>query len=463
MRRTLLPLALLALLAAVPAAARSLTLNGQEILVRNRAGAEYVPVYRLVQALGGRFWKVGERVVAVVPGDSATPEREYVFWPDSAVVRCADRQFELPLPMLVEEEQLLIPVLGLGDVFPEFAASVPVLEVLGVASLGDTGIVRFRASTADSLTWVGETRSSLEYRLVLGTKCDSVSVEQLALVAILAANGLVQNVTVDSGPGTVLHFMFRRPTSAQAVTDGPGVAVRFWPRPQRSVRRLVLDPGHGGRDPGAVSPAGTQEKTIVLDVAQRLKEKLEVQGFDVLLTRDRDTFVSLAERSDFANQARAELFISIHANAADNREACGFECYFLSEAKTDWERTVAARENAALELERTDSTPAGDELELILTDLAQNEYLTEASELALSIQEKTVPHARVMNRGVRQANFFVLRNNYMPAVLVECGFLTNRSEDKLLCTPKHRERLAEGICAGILEFVKAYERRINGT
>ncbi len=463
MTRRLLAAGLLVVLLAPVAAARSITVNGEEIVVRNRAGAEYLPLFRLLQALGGDFWKVEDRVVALMPGDSLMPEREYVFWPDSAWVRCVDEQFELPLPMRKEDGQLLLPVLGLGDVFPELAASVPVLEVVGVEGTGDTALVRFRATGTDSLSWVGEVRSSLEYRLVLGTKCDSASVEQLALVAILATNSLVQNVQLDSGPGTVIHFMFRRPTAAEAAADGNGVAVRFWPRPERRIQRLVLDPGHGGKDPGAVSVAGTLEKVIVLDVAQRLEKKLEAQGFEVLLTRDTDEYVSLSQRSDFANDCEADLFVSIHANAAENREACGFECYFLSEAKTDWERAVAARENAALEFERSDSTPAGDELELILADLAQNEYLTESSELAASIQEKAVPHARVLNRGVRQANFFVLRNNYMPAVLVEVGFLSNKSEDKLLCAAKHRERLAEGICAGILEFVREYERRINGT
>jgi N-acetylmuramoyl-L-alanine amidase len=224
----------------------------------------------------------------------------------------------------------------------------------------------------------------------------------------------------------------------------------------------VLDPGHGGEDPGAIGVTGTQEKIVVLDVAMRLKARLEADGFEVLLTRSCDTLVPLSDRSKIANTKRADLFVSIHANAAPNRQACGLETYFLSESKTDWERTVAARENAALEFETTDAARMTDELELILTDLAQNEFLYESSELAAKIQEMTLPLARVNNRGVRQANFYVLRNNYMPAVLVECGFLTNRSEEKLLNDSKHRDRLAEGIAKGIVEFTKEYEKRVNG-
>ncbi len=458
-------------LSTLPAAgfARSVPVAGEDIPVRNRAGAEYVPLSRLVEALGGKFWRVRDRFVVLMPGDSLMPEREYVFWADSALVRCVEEEFELPLASIVEGDQLYLPVLGLGDLFPGLSAAVPVLTCVAVESAGDTAVVRLVAATGDSLLWIGEARSSLEYRLVVGARCDSTLVQQFSQVPVLAANGLVGHCRVAQATraagdaATVIHFMFRKPATAVAVDESCGVAVKIWPRPERRIQRLVLDPGHGGKDPGAVGRVGTLEKTIVLDVTLRLKKKLEAQGFEVLLTRSKDEYVSLSDRSEFANSSRADVFVSIHANAAPNRQACGFETYFLSEAKTDWERAVAARENAALEFERTDSTGMGDELELILADLAQNEFLTESSELAALIQEKTVPHARIKNRGVRQANFFVLRNNYMPAVLVECGFLSNRSEEKLLRNPNHRERLAEGICRGIVEFVRAYERRINGT
>jgi len=133
-----------------------------------------------------------------------------------------------------------------------------------------------------------------------------------------------------------------------------------------------------------------------MDVARRLKKKLEKQGFEVILARDTDKFVSLADRSRCANSRKVDLFVSIHANAAPNRAACGLETYFLSEAKTDWERAVAARENASFENEDSGNglNAAGD-VGLILADLAQNEFLFESSELAARIQEATVPHARI--------------------------------------------------------------------
>ena len=237
----------------------------------------------------------------------------------------------------------------------------------------------------------------------------------------------------------------------------------MWTRPERAIKRIVLDPGHGGQDPGALGRRGTREKVVVIDVARRLKKKLEKQGFEVIMARDSDQFVSLADRSKCGNSHKADLFVSIHANWSPNRAACGLETYFLSEAKTDWERAVAARENASSQAGDSGSVlDAGGDVGLILADLAQNEYLVESSELAGWIQEKTVSYARIKDRGVRQANFYVLRNNFMPAVLVECGFLSNRSEEKLLREDDHRERLAEGISRGIVEFAKPYATGTNG-
>ena len=450
-------------LATIPAVARTIRVGADDIVLHDRAGIEYIPLHRLVEALDGKYWQVKERYVALLPGDSLVPEKEYVFWADSALIRCAADEYHLPIGPIIEDGQLLIPILGLADVFPELSGAVPWLALVEIGGAADTAIVQFIARDGESIPWVGETRSSLEYRLVLGARCDSFAVAQLALVSILAANGLVRAVELDSGVGTVLRFTFHRPAMVLPQANAGGLALRITPRPERRIHRLVLDPGHGGKDPGAIGTVGTLEKTVVLDIVERLKRKLEEQGFEVLLTRSTDRYVPLSARSKFACEKKADLFISVHANASPNRSACGFETYFLSEAKSDWERAVAARENAALEFELADSSADVEDLELILTDLAQNEYLTESSELAAAIQETTFPHARIRNRGVRQANFYVLRCNYMPAVLVECGFLTNRSEEKLLRNPNHRERISEGIARGIAEFVKRYELRINGT
>ena len=481
-RRASTVISVLALWLATCPALASIHIHGREIPVYRIADVECVSLSGLAEALDGKFWRISqvtpagpvERYVAVLPEDSASARQglEYVFWADSASVRLADRRIALPLAPRLKDGQLYIPVLSLGTVLPGLSSVLPGIVLNGVFDAGDTAVVRLGVrergapdggpANGTPFVWHGVSRSGLEYQLAMAAECDSQVVQQLGLIPVFAGNGLVQSVHLDEGTDGVLVFNFRRPANAQTLQDSAGLVLKFWPRRAHTVKRIVLDPGHGGKDPGAVGRNGTLEKDVVLDVTLRLKARLESEGFEVLLTRDEDELVTLSDRSRLANSGKADLFVSIHANAAPNREACGFETYFLSESKTDWERTVAARENAALEFENPDTAGMTDELELILTDLAQNEFLFESCELAARIQETTVPLARVNNRGVRQANFYVLRNNYMPAVLVECGFLSNRSEEKLLADSRHRERLVDGIAKGIVEFAGQYEKRVNG-
>jgi len=436
---------------------------GVQIPVRKVGDVSYVGLYQVVQAYGGRYWRVNDRFVAVLPADTVSMWPEYVFIADSAVVLHAGRRIGLSTAPYVEEGQLYIPALVLSGLLP--APRVPVLRTLETARRGDTVKVIVSVGgvpAGESLGFRVETLSSLEYRLMLGARCDSGFGRQVALLSLTGGCGLLREVRIDSGAGTNLLFMFRRPATGSVEVKSGQVRLAFKPRPERRIRRIVLDPGHGGPDPGAVGRQGTQEKAIVLDLAKRLKRRLEEKGFEVKLTRDSDVHVPLVERCRMANGVKPDMFISVHANAAPNRDACGFEVYFLSEAKTDWDRAVAARENAAFAEELPDSSLVKDALGLILADLAQNEFLVESSELAAAIQDKAVRAGRVKDRGVRQANFHVLRNNYMPAVLVECGFLTNRSEEKLLRQGEHREKLARGIAEGVVEFARAYERRLNG-
>ncbi|MEO0070337.1 MAG: N-acetylmuramoyl-L-alanine amidase [candidate division WOR-3 bacterium] len=309
-----------------------------------------------------------------------------------------------------------------------------------------------------------ERRSSLELRLILGCRTDSGFVQELGLLSLTSRSGLMNSLQLDTASvGTSLIWTFRVPMQETIINRANGIEVRLFPRPPRRVNKIVLDPGHGGADPGAIGRKGTQEKTIVLDIAQRVKKHLIKEGFEVILTREKDETVTLAERVEKATNSNADIFVSIHANWAPNRKACGLETYFLSEAKTDWERAVAARENAVFEREISNPLVKNDDpVSLILADLAQNEFLLESSELALRIQETTLPVLKSNDRGVRQANFYVLRNIFMPAVLVECGFLSNLTEEKLLRQPEHREKIARAIAKGVATFIRDYERRLNG-
>jgi len=227
---------------------------------------------------------------------------------------------------------------------------------------------------------------------------------------------------------------------------------------RRKIDLIVIDAGHGGKDPGAVGHNDLQEKDITLPVALALKRKLEKElGAKVILTRNDDRFVTLGDRARIANRAGADLFISLHCNWSKNKDACGVETYFLAAARTDWERSVAAFENKAIEYEG-ESVDKSDTVGYILSDMIQNEYLKESQDLAAFIQEGIVATTNFENRGVKQAGFYVLRGCYMPAVLVEMGFVSNKLDAKNLQKKEVQEDIVKGIAQGIKEFIRRYER-----
>lgn len=229
-----------------------------------------------------------------------------------------------------------------------------------------------------------------------------------------------------------------------------------------TIRRIVLDPGHGGKDPGAVGYSKTNfEKEVVLKLAQKLKKKLE-QELDVvvLLSRDKDEFVSLQQRTKFANENQADLFISLHCNAHRNSKIDGIEVYYLSTAKTDEARAVEAMENQVVyEYEGGQkAVKKYDDLAFILADMAQNEHLEESYKLCVNLQSSLVNSTEAYNRGVKQANFYVLRGAFMPAVLIEFGFLSNKKEEKLLIKNSYQNKLINSTFAGIRDFKMKYDQ-----
>ncbi len=220
---------------------------------------------------------------------------------------------------------------------------------------------------------------------------------------------------------------------------------------------VVLDPGHGGRDPGAVGASGTFEKDRTLEIALLARDLISVRmpGVRVVMTREDDRYVSLAERTRIANREKADLFISIHCNASTRREAGGFETFFLSLARTDDARAVAAMENMASELDEPDDPGAStDPLSFLLADIAQNLYLDQSSSLAALIQASMASRwPSGSDRGVKQAGFYVLRGAWMPSILVEVAFISNPSEERLLESLDFRFRAASAIVAGIEAFM----------
>jgi len=237
--------------------------------------------------------------------------------------------------------------------------------------------------------------------------------------------------------------------------------VVFYSKKIESISSIVIDPGHGGVDPGAVGKQGLYEKDVNLAIGKMLRQFLEDSlKVRVILTRDRDIYLSLKERTNVANRNAADLFVSIHCNAyMKGSRKSGFETYFLSDAKTNEERAVAARENASLKFDEVEMT--NDDISFIFYDLAQSAFLDESNRFAEDIQVSAERHLKIPSRGVKQAGFYVLHGAFMPAVLVECAFISNPDEEKLLRQKSFQRRLAYCIYQGIKNYIEDYERRLN--
>lgn len=219
------------------------------------------------------------------------------------------------------------------------------------------------------------------------------------------------------------------------------------------VPRVVIDPGHGGHDPGAVGPEGLKEKDVVLAIGLKLAEKLkEEMGLDVVMTRSTDVFIPLEERTAIANKVNADLFVSIHANASLNNSAAGIETYYLNLAKTDKAARVAARENNT-SLEKVGL------LQAILFDLMANYKINDSARLADEVQKALYArisrvHHDARNLGVKQGPFYVLVGATMPSILVETAFISNDQEAELLRDPHYQDTAAAGIAEGIRSYLK---------
>jgi len=250
------------------------------------------------------------------------------------------------------------------------------------------------------------------------------------------------------------------PTAVAVRAAGPsGLSRRY---------TVAVDAGHGGVDPGnpgvVINGRRLNEARLTLQMALKLEAELERRGIGVVQTRRRDTLIALHERGPIANSRQADLFVSLHTNAANpnwrNGSAVrGVETYFLSTARTEDERRVASMENDVVRFETETETEKGDPLSFILNDMAQNEHLRESSDLAQLVQGRLRAVHPGPNRGVKQAGFSVLMRAYMPAILVEVGFGTNLADARWMASDEGQRDIAVSIADAVLEYLQHYERR----
>ncbi len=275
-----------------------------------------------------------------------------------------------------------------------------------------------------------------------------------------------------------LAFRFEEAQLAPVIRSGPKPEVAT-PRaaparpalppgsPLHAVHTVVVDPGHGGRDPGnpgLAFPRGVQEKDVTLAIGKALKAELERRGVRVLLTRTADVLIDLQERARVCS-GECDLFVSVHVNSVPRRSGYqhtnGFETYFLDEARTAEAQRVAAMENEALRYDTGYDASRDNQFAFILKDLQTNEYLRESATLAEAVQQRGSGVHPGANRGVSQARFIVLSTARRPAILVETGFSTNQMDARFLASPDGQRRLAQAIADGIVDYLVQYERKID--
>jgi N-acetylmuramoyl-L-alanine amidase len=259
-------------------------------------------------------------------------------------------------------------------------------------------------------------------------------------------------VTASASPVVARQDQNRVVTAAKPTSMGDRSLIRSL---GLKLSRVVIDAGHGGHDTGSIGPTGFTEKELVLDVSKRLKALIEEQmGAEVILTRDTDTFVALESRTHMANQEKADLFISIHANSSPEKAVRGVETFFLNlNTQSRDALATATRENAASEKKIH-------ELQDILQKIVLNDKADESRELAKHVQTAMSTRTNAgSNRGVKQAPFVVLVGATMPSVLAEVCFISNPEEEKRLKTPEYRQKIAESLYQGI----KSYAETLSST
>ncbi len=363
-------------------------------------GIPFTTSDELAKIADNRFYSAVKRKESLsIGGDS------YTFSPNNRFVVVAERTYDMEIPTSVAVNALFIPLYPILDIMADRAGMSIDLE-------------------GDRAVFIDGKRPQVQPETAT-TKVDSKPEESVSPESEVAEVPFVP------------------------VIEDEGEAIA----PKRKKKWLVaVDPGHGGKDPGASSKDGTREKTLVLDISKKLCEALEKDTlFTVIITRNDDTFLPLKQRTGFANTNGADLFVSIHCNAAKNKSARGTQVFFLAPARSDQARATAALENSSIFLEEpTDST---DDLDFIMADLIQNEFLRESSRLAVLIEESISSRTGLSQRGPAGAGFYVLKGSFMPAVLIESAFMSNVDDAALLKKESFRKKIAEGIVDGLRVFI----------
>ncbi|MBI3990331.1 MAG: N-acetylmuramoyl-L-alanine amidase [candidate division NC10 bacterium] len=277
--------------------------------------------------------------------------------------------------------------------------------------------------------------------------------------------GVELSIRLEEKRGPIKVFALKGPDRIVIDVFREGAWQLAQPAPAMEPTIIVIDPGHGGQDSGAVGPRGLKEKDVALDIGLRLKKLLEKRlPVQVLMTRSEDLFTPLQQRTAIANHAKANFFISVHVNAAMRSRTVGFETYYFTKDPSDSSaRASVLQENLAVNLEGVGPKEQDNYLKLTVTDLINDVYRDESSALAELLLDELDQILKVENRGVKSGPFYVLAGAAMPAVLVEAAFISNPLEERKLMDETYRQRVAEALFEGIARFKARYEKRMGMT
>jgi len=444
-----------------------------------QSGQTYVSANEVVAALGGTIAPDSNGYKVTVNNIVAA------FGPDTRYGVVRDDLIEMPVPPITIEGAPYVP----WQFFQGLLAKTSSLDVMWDAATHvmsvrpqQAGVVGVQASVANVqgitkvvLTLTGPAEYGIlkeqsayvvRFKSPIQPPFAEEAVEDLLVAKLaFAGNDLRIQLTapdvvadayrLDNPPRVVLDFRKATAPIPGQLPTLPGVKPQELP----GIRTIVIDPGHGGKEVGAVGPDGLLEKDITLALSRKLAASLASKtGARIVLTRDDDTLVSLDQRTALANQYKADLFLSVHMNSAVGKVAKGSETYFLSlEASDELARKAAETENASAVAD-----PSSD-LKLILWDLAQQAYLDESSRFAQAIQEEMNAATGVANRGVKQAPFKVLVGATMPAALVEVGFISNPEEETKLKSDEFQNLMVDALTRAVQRYKTDYETRIGLT
>lgn len=459
-----------------------------------KIGSElYLDAKRVGGVYGGQvYWyPVSGRVQLTLRG------RTLQFVVDSDKAVAGDQTLTLPAPVRVRVSRAFLPISFLkSEAFGRWSGfdarydeGTRTLEVERRATVGPVrafsynGRTRLALSLAPGASYqavargVGALEVSLPYGVVEGDERVDIDdgivlsyevkqeVAQARVSIRFAGKGLGWRASELSDPRRLVVDVYGpgieppgetpapRPAEAKsAAAPAASSAAATAGKPRRRI--VVIDPGHGGKDPGATGTRGTKEKDVNLAAALELARVLRERGdMEVVLTREDDVFVPLSDRSAKANDMEADLFVSLHCNATRNRRENGFEVYSVSETASDpAAEALAAAENASLELEG--KNPEDEVAKQVLLAMTKTEMINESPQLAVLAERGIAKRADVDDRGAKQAGFYVLRGTHAPAILVEMAYLSHPKDEAKLASRRFRRKVAEGVAAGIADYAR---------